>query len=72
MVNKFYQACEQLNSWLGGYELILKRMIPRNFDWFLHSVLFYHTKHVLKRQGGGDSSDEDSSDDGGEDMETED
>ena len=40
-------------------------------------MLFYHTKHVLKRQRGGDSSDEDSSDednsdDGGEDMETED
>lgn len=80
MVNKIYQACEQLNSWLGGYESILKRMIPGNFDWFLHSMLFYHTKHVLKRQGG-DSSDEDSSDEdsggggedsSGEDMETED
>ena len=33
-------------------------------------MLFYHTKHVLKRQGGGDSSDEDSSNDDGEDMET--
>jgi len=85
MVNKIYQACEQLNSWLGGYESILKRMIPGNFDWFLHSMLFYHTKHVLKRQGGDssdeDSSDEDSSDEdsggggedsSGEDMETED
>jgi hypothetical protein len=37
-------------------------MIPGNFDWFLHSMLFYHTKHVLKRQGGGDSTGEDSSD----------
>ena len=71
MVNKFYQACEQLNSWLGGYESILKRMIPGNFDWFLHSMLFYHTKHVLKRQGGEDSSDQDSDGDG-EDMETKD
>jgi hypothetical protein len=72
IINKFYQACEQLNSWLGGYESILKRMTPGNFDWFLHSMLFYHTKHVLKRQGGGDSSDEDSSgeDNSSEDMET--
>ena len=39
-------------------------MIPGNFDWFLHSMLFHHTKHVLKRQGGEDSSDEDSDGDG--------
>jgi hypothetical protein len=44
------QACEQLNAWLGGFEAILKRMNPGNFDWFLHTMLFYHTKHVLKRQ----------------------
>ncbi|KIL55371.1 hypothetical protein M378DRAFT_50180, partial [Amanita muscaria Koide BX008] len=30
------QACEQLNAWLGGFESILKRMTPGNFDWFLH------------------------------------
>ncbi|KAF8871465.1 hypothetical protein BD779DRAFT_1613941 [Infundibulicybe gibba] len=30
------QACEQLNSWLGGFESILKRMTPGNFNWFLH------------------------------------
>jgi len=35
------QACEQLNSWLGGYESILKRMIPGNFNWFLHAMLYY-------------------------------
>ena len=33
------QACEQLNSWLGGYEYILKCMTPGNFNWFLHSML---------------------------------
>ena len=44
------QACEQLNSWLGGYESILKRMTPGNFDWFLHAMLYYHTKHVLRKQ----------------------
>ena len=41
------QACEQLNAWLGGFESILKRMTPGNFNWFLHTMLFYHTKHVL-------------------------
>ena len=44
------QACEQLNSWLGGYESILKRMTPGNFNWFLHAMLYYHTKHVLRKQ----------------------
>jgi len=25
-------------------------MIPGNFDWFLHTMLFYHTRYVLKKQ----------------------
>ena len=25
-------------------------MTPTNFDWFLHSMLFYHTRYVLKKQ----------------------
>ena len=44
------QACKQLNSWLGGFESILKRMKTSNFDWFLHSMLFYHTQHTIRRQ----------------------
>src|SRR6266511_1567666 len=44
------QACEQLNTWLGGYESILKCMTPGNFNWFLHTMLYYYTKHVLKKQ----------------------
>ncbi|KAF8879446.1 hypothetical protein BD779DRAFT_1446858, partial [Infundibulicybe gibba] len=44
------QACEQLNAWLGGFESILKRMTPGNFSWFLHVMLFYHTKYVLQKQ----------------------
>ena len=44
------QACEQLNAWLGGFEQILKRMTGTNFDWFLHSMLFYHTQQVIERQ----------------------
>jgi hypothetical protein len=47
---KKFQACEQLNSWLGGFESILKRMKIGNFDWFLHTMLFYHTQHVLEKQ----------------------
>jgi hypothetical protein len=46
----FFQACEQLNAWLGGYELILKRMTANNFNWFLHSMLFYHTQYVIEKQ----------------------
>jgi hypothetical protein len=44
------QACEQLNAWLGGFESILKRMTPSNFNWFIHTMLFYHTRTVIKRQ----------------------
>jgi hypothetical protein len=40
-------------------------MTPNNFNWFLHTMLFYHTKHVLERQkqknnrvDDGDDSDE--------------
>ena len=43
------QACEQLNAWLGGFESILRKMVPGNFDWFLHTMLTYHTTHVQKR-----------------------
>lgn len=25
-------------------------MTPANFDWFLHSMLFYHSVFVLKKQ----------------------
>jgi len=25
-------------------------MTPTNFDWFLHSMLFYHTRYVLRKQ----------------------
>jgi len=42
------QACEQFNSWLGGFGSILKHMVPGNFDWFLHT--FYHTRYVLEKQ----------------------
>ncbi|KAF8868055.1 hypothetical protein BD779DRAFT_1615563 [Infundibulicybe gibba] len=44
------QASEQLNSWVGGFESILRRMTPGNFNWFLHVMLFYHTRYVIDRQ----------------------
>ena len=44
------QACEQLNAWMGGYESILKKMTPGNFNWFLHHMLFYHTRHIIAKQ----------------------
>jgi hypothetical protein len=25
-------------------------MTPGNFNWFLHTMLYYHTKHVLRKQ----------------------
>jgi hypothetical protein len=61
------QACEQLNAWLGGFESILKRMTPGNFNWFLHTMLFYHTRHVLERQNQRNSNRVDDSNDSGED-----
>ncbi|KIJ96370.1 hypothetical protein K443DRAFT_75986, partial [Laccaria amethystina LaAM-08-1] len=44
------QVCEQLNAWLGGFESIAKCMTPSNFNWFIHAMLFYHTKYVITRQ----------------------
>jgi hypothetical protein len=62
------QACEQLNAWLGGFESILKCMVPGNFDWFLHTMIFYHTRYVQERQNrrrqNGDNDDNSRSDDG--------
>ena len=64
------QACEQLNAWLGGFESIIKRMTTGNFNWFLHTMLFYHTMFVLKKQASkademeNDNDDSDSDDDG--------
>src|SRR6202050_3012813 len=46
----FQQACEQLNAWIGGFQPVLNRMTPNNFNWFLHSLLFIHTQRVIKAQ----------------------
>ena len=26
-------------------------MTPSNFNWFLHAMLFYHTRLVIEKQG---------------------
>ena len=62
---------------MGGYESILKKMTPGNFNWFLHSMVFYHTKHIIAKQeekarrvnnsdkiGDGDGEDNDKDNDG--------
>jgi len=61
------QACEQMNAWLGGFQSILKRMTPTNFNWFLHTMLFYHTRHVLERQNQRNSNKDDDGDEGVDD-----
>ena len=53
------QACEQLNAWIGGFEFILKKMTPGNFNWFLHTMLFYHTQHVVNKQMTDERAEED-------------
>jgi hypothetical protein len=55
------QACEQLNAWLGGFDSILRRMTPGNFDWFLHAMLTYHTTYVCRKLAKGTISTSDSS-----------
>jgi preprotein translocase subunit SecG len=55
-----------LNAWLGGFEKILKRMTSANFDWFLHTMLFYHTMQVLKKQNRKMKMKQDEDDSGNE------
>lgn len=54
------QACEQLNAWLGGFESVLKKMTVSNFDWFLHTMLYFHTRTVLQRKESDEVDDSDS------------
>ena len=62
-------SCEQLNAWLGGFESIMRKMTVGNFNWFLHTMLFYHTQIVLEKQRKqANSSSDDGSDDGSDDS----
>jgi hypothetical protein len=38
-------------------------MVPANFDWFLHTMLFYHTRYVLKKQNRKKENDDNDDDD---------
>jgi len=49
---------------LGGYESILKKMTAGNFNWFIHSMLFYHTQHVIAKQKQKAKKDKNRDDDG--------
>ena len=64
----YIKACEQLNFWLGGFESILKCMKPGNFNWFLHTMLFYHTRNVLKKAKQKKKNKNDDDDDDGGDV----
>ena len=55
------QACEQLNAWLGGFDSVLRKMTPGNFNWFLHTMLTYHTSHVCRKLAKAKSDVSDSS-----------
>ena len=45
-------------------------MVPGNFDWFLHTMLFYHTRNVLKKQNRKrENEDNDGESDNGNDDE---
>ena len=62
------QVCEQLNAWLGGFAPILKHMTPGNFNWFLHAMLFYHTKHIIAQQKRKAKAQNNSNDEEEEDL----
>ena len=59
------EACKWLDAWLGGFELILKRMTSENFNWFLHTMLFYHTMQILRKQSNKRQNEQESD---GDDM----
>ncbi|TFK31084.1 hypothetical protein BDQ12DRAFT_701659 [Crucibulum laeve] len=44
------QACEQLNAWIGGFQSSVNKMNVENFNWTMHSLLFIHTQHIIKKQ----------------------
>jgi len=43
------QACEQLNSWLSGFQPMLNRMTVTNLIWYTHVLLFMHAARVHLR-----------------------
>ncbi|KAF8873747.1 hypothetical protein CPB84DRAFT_1838917 [Gymnopilus junonius] len=65
------QVCKQLNTWLEDYQSIAKQMTPGNFNWFIHVMLFYHTKYTIKKQQKKQSNQETEDGDIGLDEDTE-
>jgi len=63
------QECEQLNAWIGGFQPVLNRTTPNNFNWFLHSLLFLHTQGIIKAQQDKAMKNEDDDDDDETDTE---
>ena len=63
-----------MNAWLGGFESILKRMTPGNFNWLIHVMLFLHTVYIINKQKAeaADSEDEDEDEDEDDEDENED
>ncbi|KAA1478958.1 hypothetical protein DENSPDRAFT_861947 [Dentipellis sp. KUC8613] len=61
------QACEQLNAWLGGFERIVSRMTAVNFDWFIHVMLFLHSKKIIDKQSEASTRNQDMDEDESED-----
>jgi hypothetical protein len=60
---------------LGGFESILKRMTPSNFNWLIHVMLFLHTVYVIDKQKAkveDEEEGEDEEEDEDEDEEEED
>jgi hypothetical protein len=46
-------------------------MTPNNFNWFLHSLLFFHTQRVIKvQQDKAKKNEDDDDDDDNDDDET--
>ena len=43
---------QQLNAWLSEFESILKMMTSGNFNWFLHTMTFYHTIKYQRNKPG--------------------
>jgi len=67
----FFQACEQLNAWIGGFQSILNQLTPNNFKWYLHALLFIHTQQVIKRQMAKEEEEEEDDYDDGIDIDDE-
>ncbi|KAF9459008.1 hypothetical protein BDZ94DRAFT_1291764 [Collybia nuda] len=45
------QTCEQLNAWLGGFDSIIRRMKPSNFDCYKQTLMYTITSTLRIRCG---------------------